>query len=349
MNIPFLAASTAGSGILTWFGVWILRNHATQLGLIDIPNERSSHTRPTPRAGGAAFVVSTIAVFLAGAAISHQALALGIQIVLTCAMFIAIVSLADDRWRLPSRVRFAAHLIAACVVVFGAASLVDVEWQDGMVLLLGPLGIPASILWVVGATNIYNFMDGIDGLAGVQAVVTATAAAWIAMVRGDDMVALLLLIVAVSVLGFLAHNWPPAKIFMGDVGSAFLGFTFAGLSLVVGGTSRGTVPFLAWVLLLSPFLFDSSVTLTRRVLRGERWHEAHREHIYQRLVRAGWSHRTVTLVYLAADLFAASVVIAHFAYGIGSPLIAVPVATLPLAAIAGIVRHVEASRPVTAG
>ena len=137
------------------------------------------------------------------------------------------------------------------------------------------------------------------------------------------------------------HNWPPARIFMGDVGSAFLGYSFAGLAVLSGGRADGVIPFVVWLVLLGPFLFDSSLTLALRIARGERWYEPHRQHLYQRLIRGGWSHFGVTSVYLGADLFLAGLVVAYFTLGLGSVVVAVLTA-VPLLSILGLVKRVEA-------
>ena len=159
----------------------------------------------------------------------------------------------------------------------------------------GWLGVPLAFFWVVGLTNAYNFMDGIDGLAGSQAVIAGVGWAGLGWLRGEPLVSLLGLLVAGSSLGFLLHNWPPARIFMGDVGSAFLGFTFAALSVLAAQQNPRLA--VAGILLLWPFIFDTIGTFLRRLRRRENVFAAHRSHLYQRLVIAGYSHRTVTLLY----------------------------------------------------
>ncbi|MCL4531977.1 MAG: glycosyl transferase family 4, partial [Actinobacteria bacterium] len=190
-------------------------------------------------------------------------------------------------------------------------------------------------------TNAYNFMDGIDGIAGSQAVVAAGTAASMAFWQGEFGFALFAAVLAGGVAGFLLHNWPPARIFMGDVGSAFLGYTFAGLAVLSGNGSGGGLPFAVWLILLGPFLFDSALTLVLRIARGERWYEPHRQHLYQRLVRQGWSHLAVTSVYVCADLFLAGVAVACFTMGLGFTAVAVLTAA-PLLGIVGLVKWVEA-------
>ena len=150
----------------------------------------------------------------------------------------------------------------------------------GFLLQLGWLGLPVTLLWIVGLTNAYNFMDGIDGIAGVQGVVAAGTGVLLAVWQGNTGLAIYLAALAGGVLGFLLHNWPPARIFMGDVGSAFLGYSFAGVAVL--SDIGGSVPFIAWLILLAPFIFDTSLTLALRIARG-RWYRT------ASISTSGWS------------------------------------------------------------
>jgi UDP-N-acetylmuramyl pentapeptide phosphotransferase/UDP-N-acetylglucosamine-1-phosphate transferase len=152
----------------------------------------------------------------------------------------------------------------------------------------------------VGLTNAYNFMDGIDGIAGGQAVVAGVGWAIVGLLMDLPFVFIFAGLLASTALGFLFHNWPPAKIFMGDVGSAFLGFSFA--CLAMAGASREPSLAIAGVLLVWPFVFDTLFTFFRRLKNRENVFAAHRSHLYQRLVIAGYSHRTVTLIYMGLDV-----------------------------------------------
>jgi UDP-N-acetylmuramyl pentapeptide phosphotransferase/UDP-N-acetylglucosamine-1-phosphate transferase len=233
---------------------------------------------------------------------------------LWCGGFVvAAVSLADDRWHISARVRFGAHIAGALILVAGGGIVHELVLPGGMIWELGWTGLPLTVLWVVSLTNAYNFMDGIDGLAAGQAVVAAVAMACLSYVRGGEVATLSLAILAGSVFGFLLHNWPPAAIFMGDVGSAFLGFTFAGWAVLSAGTRSGGLPLAAWVVVLAPFLLDAGITLALRVLRGQRWYQPHREHFYQRLVQRGWSHRAVTDLYVGVAAFLAIAAIGYYA------------------------------------
>jgi UDP-N-acetylmuramyl pentapeptide phosphotransferase/UDP-N-acetylglucosamine-1-phosphate transferase len=294
------------SGVWIWMvaaggasalGTWLIARAADRLGLIDRPTERGMHATPKPRGGGLAFVAVSLLVtwlivpevFGDGAA---RAVAIG-------SVSIAALGLADDRWQLGAGVRFLLQMLAALFVVTSGVVIGDIGLPDGSAWSLGWVAAPLTLFWIVGLTNAYNFMDGIDGLAGGQAVLTAGLLAAFAYVHEARTIAFWLGTLAMSVLGFLAHNWPPARIFMGDVGSGFLGFTFAA-SVVLLAQSSGPFAMAAAVASLFPFLLDTSVTLLKRLARREPWHTPHRQHFYQRLVASGWSHQGVTSMYLAA-------------------------------------------------
>lgn len=347
MNQSILLAICAASILAfaaTWVAVGFLRAYAPRWGFVDVPNERSSHRAPTPRAGGLAFAVvcpltATVTWWAAGLAPipGFAALAAG-------SVLVGLVGLLDDRRGLPAGVRLVAYVVAAGILLASGGYVAELQWPAGPSLQLGWLGIPLTLLWIVGLTNVYNFMDGIDGLAAVQAIVAAGAVSVIAFSDGNASLSVYAAALAAGVLGFLTHNWPPARIFMGDVGSAFLGYSFAGLAVLSGIGPAIPVPFWAWVVLLAPFIFDASLTLVGRVSRGERWFEAHRQHLYQRLVRSGWSHLAVTTVYLAADTVLAAMVVVHLTTGIGGWWL-LGIAALPLIAIYALVRQVESGKP----
>jgi Fuc2NAc and GlcNAc transferase len=213
---------------------------------------------------------------------------------------IAWVSWLDDLRPLPNRVRLSVHLLGASIAVAGIGAWNTVDLPLSLPLRLGWLGLPITLLWIVGLTNAYNFMDGIDGLAGSQAVVAGCGWVILGWLSGQPLVMVLGLLLASATLGFLGHNWSPATIFMGDVGSAFLGYSFATLTVLA---SQGDPRLaLAGVLLVWLFLFDTAFTIVRRLRNGENIFVAHRSHLYQRLVIAGYTHRTVTSVYIVLAL-----------------------------------------------
>jgi UDP-N-acetylmuramyl pentapeptide phosphotransferase/UDP-N-acetylglucosamine-1-phosphate transferase len=238
---------------------------------LDRPNERSLHATPTPRIGGLGIMAGVVAAFLLIRAEPLAALAGGLT----------VVSFIDDRWHAPIALRFGAHALAA--VIFVAVLVPDIEplWQGVLVL---------AVVWM---TNLYNFMDGSDGLAGGMALFGFGAYALGAWLAGDAVMAIAAGAIAAAATAFLAFNFPPAKVFMGDAGSIPLGFLAAALGLV--GWHAGRWPLWFPVLAFSPFIMDASFTLARRALRGERVWEAHKSHYYQRLVQLGWGHVNTAL------------------------------------------------------
>ena len=289
---------------LTYVGVDACRWWAQRRRMIDVPNERSSHTQPTPRGGGLAIV----AITLAGMVTSHVAMGQAVQDprilgYLVGASVVGLVSWMDDIRSLPSLVRLAAHAIGAAVAILALGYWTDVTIPGVGSVALGWLGLPLTAVWVIGLTNAYNFMDGIDGIAAGQGVVAGLAWAVIGSMAGQGVVSTLGLLLAATCLGFLAHNWPPARIFMGDVGSAFLGYSFAVLPLLLTHLSteprlQGVAPVLG-CLVVWPFVLDATCTFLRRLARGENVLTPHRAHVYQRLVITGHSHRRVTSLYVA--------------------------------------------------
>jgi len=289
----FLAAAL--SLLVSFVGVVGIRQWAERNRLLDIPNQRSSHTHPTPRGGGLAIVVTVLlCLFVYQATESHISWSLLVVYSLAAAM-IAAVSWLDDLRSLSNRVRFTTHSVAALLLIGAGFFWFAVEVPFLGVVSLGWLGVLPAFVWMVGLTNVYNFMDGIDGIAGSQAVLAGVGWLLLGWFSGDPFSGVLGALLAASSLGFLLHNWPPARIFMGDVGSAFLGYSFAALAVVAAQTAPRMA--VAGILLVWPFVFDSAFTLLRRWRKGENIFAAHRSHLYQRLVIAGYSHRFVTLLY----------------------------------------------------
>jgi len=221
-----------------------------------------------------------------------------IDTAILCALLIgggamALIGFLDDCWHLRASVRFGVHLAAAlCVVIMlgGMPESALVDWG-----LHGAwVGGLMAVLVLVWVTNLFNFMDGIDGIAASEAVFVSSAGAWLNWSRGGSpgLTAAMLCLAAAS-LGFLRWNWPPARIFMGDVGSGFLGFTLIVLGLAA--IQRGTVSFEVWGILGGLFFVDATITLIRRMMRGDQWFEAHRTHAYQWLARRWKAHLPVTL------------------------------------------------------
>jgi UDP-N-acetylmuramyl pentapeptide phosphotransferase/UDP-N-acetylglucosamine-1-phosphate transferase len=241
---------------------------------LDRPNERSLHAAPRPRIGGLGIAVGVLLGFVLVPALPTY--------VVPCYLGLASISFLDDRLGVAVTLRLSAHFAAAGVWVVAAMA------GQGLAMTL------LLVFCIVWATNLYNFMDGSDGLAGGMTVIGFSFLAVAAWQTGHPDLAALCASVAGAGLGFLAYNFPPARLFMGDVGSVPLGF----LAGAIGcwGSYEGAWPPWLPALVFAPFLADASVTLARRMFRGERvWH-AHRDHYYQRLIRMGWSHRRTALV-----------------------------------------------------
>lgn len=254
----------------------------------DIPNERSLHSVPIPRIGG----VGLMAGVLAGWLLMAGALAWWLILPL---VLLFVISLIDDMRGLPVQQRLIAHLVAAAVLVAGSGLFS----QQGAVLAL------ALILFTVWMTNLYNFMDGSDGLAGGMALFGFAAYGIAALIAHDDTLADLNFCISAAALGFLFFNFHPARVFMGDAGSIPLGFLATAMGL--WGWQQNC--WEAWfpLLVFSPFIADASITLFKRGLRGARVTEAHREHYYQRAIQMGWNHRKVALAEYGLMLASGSV------------------------------------------
>jgi Fuc2NAc and GlcNAc transferase len=273
---------------------WV-RHIALRRQWLDVPNQRSSHTTPTPRGGGIVIAFSLIVATGVAVLLGVVPTRLG-WVIMVGGGGTAIVGWLDDRQGLTAAARIAVHFTCATFAVALLGGLPEVRFGDESVRV-GLLGSAAAVVFIVWCLNLYNFMDGIDGLASAEAVCVALVGG--AMSMAAPGVGPLSFLVAACALGFLLWNWAPARIFMGDAGSGLLGYVFGVLALASERT--GGLPLLLWIILLGIFAFDATVTLTRRVLRGERWYEAHRLHAYQRLVSSGWSHRRVVLGVIGMD------------------------------------------------
>lgn len=278
-----------------FFGAWtmtgLVRRYALRKGVLDIPNHRSSHSVVTPRGGGLSFVILFSLFVLIYSVVEHISPNMVVGFV-GAGILIALVGWIDDRKDLSARLRALIHIVAAAWAVFWIGGLPGVN-IGFYTLRLGFMGSVLAVVGIVWLINLYNFMDGIDGLSGSEAVTVAVLGGILSLLVGNNSLAHFSLALAVSVGGFLIWNWPPAKIFMGDVGSGFLGFTFAYIALVSEKTDG--VPLLIWLILLSVFIVDATLTVIRRALSREKWYEAHRSHVYQLAVQAGYSHKQVTL------------------------------------------------------
>ncbi len=270
-----------------------------RVGVLDQPVARSSHTRPTPKGGGvgvvAAFLVGIVAlyVFADFARIADPYF----RGVIGASLGIAVVSYLDDVRSWPFSVKLGAQAVAALVAVGSglAPHELRVPWIGSVAI--GWLGIPATVAWILVLTNAMNFIDGLNGLAAGSAAIACLFLAGIAAGQGDWFVYFAAAILAAGVLGFLPFNYPRARIFMGDVGSQFCGFTLAVLGVAAGRFATVELSLLLMPMLLAGVLFDVAFTLVRRLLGGRRITQAHRGHLYQVANRCGMNAAAVTLVY----------------------------------------------------
>ena len=254
---------------------------------------------PTPRGGGVAIVVLVAGAGLWSAREAGWNHAL---IYLVCGVVIAWLGWRDDVSSLSARVRFAVQGLVAVVSIYGLGYFKTVTIPLFGELNLGVVGVIITFLWIIGLTNAYNFMDGIDGIAGGVALAGGLGWMMLATQANIPFAFWVALAIAASSLGFLGHNWSPAKIFMGDVASTFLGYTFAVLPLL--SATEGGDALMLGTLLMWTFIMDAGVTFIRRALKRENVFAAHRTHLYQRLVIAGYSHRKVSALYISLTLLA---------------------------------------------
>jgi UDP-N-acetylmuramyl pentapeptide phosphotransferase/UDP-N-acetylglucosamine-1-phosphate transferase len=277
----------------TLSGVEMFRRWSLRRNLLDIPNERSSHQRPTPRGGGLIIVLVSLAtyVFYTNSITNNFLWSYFLGAVL-----IASISWLDDLFSISFIWRFLTHSLAAVIVISDLGYFREIYIPYFEQTNIGILGAFLTFFWIVWLTNAYNFMDGIDGIAAMQAVTAGIGWMVIGSILELNTASFYGGIIAFSSLGFLIHNWHPAKIFMGDVGSAFLGYTFAVIPLFVSkekSNYASILPIIS-VLLVWFFIFDTILTFIRRSINKEKVWQAHRSHIYQRLVIAGHSHIKIT-------------------------------------------------------
>lgn len=285
-NILLVLGVLVVAGTISW-GVarWLIHN-GTKIGLIDIPNERSSHTTPVPRGGGIgiviAIVVSLVTLYYFGLLKLEILKLFGI---VGAVALIGGIGFVDDRFSLSAFPRFICQTTIALFVIWlvGIPSFFVFPF-----LKITFLTALLSLLWIVSHMNFFNFMDGIDGLAGMQGLITGVFTGIYGWMLGDADVVLFGVVLVAATSGFLVFNLPPAQIFMGDVGSGVLGFYIALICVIK------PVIWVPVILVMAAFIFDTIVTLLWRVYNGEKWYQAHRTHYYQRAVKAGFSHKQVT-------------------------------------------------------
>ena len=279
------------ASVVSYILTGLIRTYAINKNLLDIPNARSSHTLPTPRGGGVAIVL----IVLTGSLLCWSIDLLPsntLWSVLGAGGLVAVVGWLDDHGHLAARFRLIVHFVAAVWALV---------WLDGLPLIvffdvtidLGWFGNALATIYLVWLLNLYNFMDGIDGIAGIEAVTVCLGGVLLYILSSINTQDWLLPgLLAASTLGFLMWNFPKAMIFMGDAGSGFVGIMLGIFSFQAAWTAPEL--FWGWVILLGVFVVDATVTLVQRVLRGERFYEAHRSHAYQHAARR-WGHFRVTV------------------------------------------------------
>lgn len=296
MNSWWLAALFLCSFVLTG----LCRLYALRIRMLDIPNARSSHAVPTPRGGGIGLVLT----FLIGSSlfVRHSVVPDTIIVgVMLAGALVATVGFVDDHHHLPAVLRLAVHALASLILLYVVKMIPVVPWFSTQ-LSLGWFGYVMAGISLVWLLNLYNFMDGIDGIAGVEAVSVVGGAILILWMNSSHgFYGLWLAALGVAVAGFLVWNLPPAKIFMGDVGSGFVGFVLGCFAVLTSGQQG--INIWTWLILLAVFIVDATVTLIRRLLRRDRFWQAHRSHAYQILSRRYNSHARVTIGVLLINVF----------------------------------------------
>lgn len=299
MEVIFLVKHILFGLVIFCISAFGTRLLAHNLKSIDVPNERSSHTRETPRGGG----IAIVSAFLTGILLIHligdktPIYTLYFLGFLLSSLIIAVLSLYDDFKPVSFKVKLGGHITAIIVVMIAGIVIDLIHLPVIGEVHIGALAYPLTFLWILGLTNAYNFIDGLDGLAAGTATIAALFLAYITFQQGSHFIYLASLTLAAATLGFLLFNWPPARIFMGDVGSTFLGFAFAVMAVIAARYDHSHTSLFVVPLLLFHIIFDTILTFMKRLMAGENVFTAHRSHLYQLLYRVGYSHKQVTLIY----------------------------------------------------
>jgi Fuc2NAc and GlcNAc transferase len=294
MEMGLVIAAFASAVVGTFF----YGKLATRLGIVAVPNERSLHQHVVPRGGGVAIAVP----FLAAMVVLYAAGELPLRWFL--ALFgggavLAVVGFIDDAVEVSARLRFLLHaaLAAWALACLGGAPPLDLGFAT---VHLGVAGLPLFALAMMWMINLYNFMDGVDGMAASGSVFICAGAASLLIAARSPAIGVPVAILGAAALGFLCFNWPPARLFMGDTGSAFQGYLFGVLVLLSMGT--GALSPWTWIILMGYFVGDTTTTMILRVVTVKRWWGTHRSHAYQNLARVWRNHRRMTLITLAIDV-----------------------------------------------
>ncbi|WP_152224689.1 glycosyltransferase family 4 protein [Pseudomonas sp. SCB32] len=324
--------------LASWAMTWGVRRYALARSIMDIPNDRSSHRIPTPRGGGVAIVLGFLGC-LALAGVLGTVDVRSLVALLPAGAWVAALGFLDDHRHIPARWRLLGHFLGAGWLMYWVGGLPALSTPWGAIDL-GLAGDLLALVFLVWLLNLYNFMDGIDGIASLEAISVCLAGALCYGLVGAGGKTWLPLILAMATAGFLVWNFPPARIFMGDAGSGFLGVVLGGMALQAGWVSP---PLLwSWLILLGVFVVDASYTLLHRLIRGERVYEAHRSHAYQRASRRYGSHLRVSLAITGINLCWLAPLAIVVSLGWVSGLLALIVAYAPLVLV---VARLGAGRP----
>ncbi|MBA1275224.1 MraY family glycosyltransferase [Stutzerimonas azotifigens] len=316
--------------LASWVLTGLVRRYALARSLFDIPNARSSHTLPTPRGGGVAIVVTFLVTLplLAAEGLASWPLVWALS---GAGGAVALLGFLDDHAHVSPRWRLAGHFLCATWALFWLGGVPALN-LFGIDVQLGWFGQALAVIALVWLLNLYNFMDGIDGIASIEAITVCLGGALLYHCVGQPDLIILPALLAASVSGFLLWNFPPAKIFMGDAGSGFLGIVLGVFSLQAAWVSP---PLLwGWIILLGVFVTDATFTLAGRLLRGDRVFEAHRSHAYQHASRRYGSHRQVSLAVGLINLFWLLPIAMVVALGYLDAVLGLAVAYIPLLLLA---------------
>jgi Fuc2NAc and GlcNAc transferase len=314
----------------SWALTLVLRRYALAKSLMDIPNERSSHSIPTPRGGGVAIVTTFLVALplLTGLGLLSSSALYGL---LGAGLLVAVIGFADDHGHIAARWRLLGHFIAAAWALFWLGGLAPVTFLS-VTVDLGGLGNALALIYLVWMLNLYNFMDGIDGLASIEAICVCLGCCLVYGLTGHVELIWVALVLSAAVAGFLCWNFPPARIFMGDAGSGFLGIVLGFLAVDAGAVSSELL--WSWLILLGVFIVDSTWTLVRRLLSGDKVYEAHRSHAYQYASRYYRSHKAVVLVVIGMNALWLLPLAVAVGKGLVSGVVGLVIAYTPLILIA---------------
>ncbi|MFT4629137.1 MAG: Fuc2NAc and GlcNAc transferase [Dinoroseobacter sp.] len=318
--------------LISWWATKLLIKVLLKHQIVDTPNDRSMHQGSVPRGGGIVIVACLLIALIAVGMVSQRYQVFGALTILVLAW--AVLSGWDDKHDLSPRKRIVFQLLFAYMSIAALGYVSTIQLNASSAVWLASFGAIATFVSIIGLANLYNFMDGMDGLAAAQTIVASVTMSFWFWQAGDSQLGLVCLVLGAASYGFLLHNWQPAKVFMGDIGSVTIGAFFA--LMIVFANTRYQIPVLSFVLLFGVFVFDASVTMLRRIIRREKIWLPHRTHFYQRLALAGIDHSRVVIAAIVLMVFcsmiASCTVIDHDRIAFGSVLV-----ILVLACAAGFV------------